>query len=203
MFDSVGDALDKLWELKMKIGSSINEHIARFKLLAAAAEIDLNHALTIELFKETLIPALRTQMMNLETPLKTLNDWYTWAIRLDHQHHKLKWAIERTKKNVSKKPALRFYFPRKERDPNVMDVDRLMFNERTQLMKEGRCFKCRKTSHQANKCPEETQDKGKKKEEPKKRMNSKEFYTHVWAIFKDLDEEEKDKFLEEAQNVGF
>ena len=84
-----------------------------------------------------------------------------------------------------------------------MDIDRLMFDERTQLMKEGRCFKCRKTSHRANECPEETQDKGKKKEELKKRMNSKEFYTHVQAIFKDLDEEEKDKFLEEAQNAGF
>ena len=34
-------------------------------------------------------------------------------------------------------------------------------------------------------------------------MNGKEFYTHVCAIFKDLDEEEKDKFLEEAQNVCF
>ena len=34
-------------------------------------------------------------------------------------------------------------------------------------------------------------------------MNGKEFYTHVWAIFRDLDEEEKDKFLEEAQNAGF
>ena len=58
MFDSVGDALDKLRALRMKTGSSINEHIARFKLLAAAAEIDPNHTLMIELFKETLIPAL-------------------------------------------------------------------------------------------------------------------------------------------------
>ena len=123
MFDSVGDALDELRALRMKIGSSINEHIARFKLLAAAAEIDLNHALTIELFKETLIPALGTRMMNLEMPLKTLDDWYTWAIRLDHQQ--------------------------------------------------------------------------------KKKMNGKEFYTHVQAISKDLDKEEKDKFLGEAQNAGF
>ena len=83
------------------------------------------------------------------------------------------------KENVSKKPTPRFYFPRKERDPNMMDVNRLTFDERTQLMKEGWCFKCRKTGHQANKCPKETQDKGKKKEEPKKRMNGKEFYTHV------------------------
>ena len=68
MFNSVGDALDELQALRMKMGSSINEHIAKFKLLAAAAEIDPNHALTIKLLKETLIPVLKTQMMNLETP---------------------------------------------------------------------------------------------------------------------------------------
>ena len=90
MFDSVGDALDKLRALRIKMASSISEHIARFKLLAAATEINPNHALTIELFKETPIPALRTRMMNLETPLKTLDNWYTWAIRLDPQHHKSK-----------------------------------------------------------------------------------------------------------------
>ena len=129
MFDFVGDALDKLRALRMKMGSSIDKHIARFKLLAAAAEINPNHTLTIKLFKETLIPALRTRMMNLKTPLKTLDDWYTWAIRLDHQHHKLKQAIERTRENVSKKPAPRFHFPRKKRDPNAMDVDRLTFKE--------------------------------------------------------------------------
>ena len=123
MFDSVGDALDELRALRIKMGSSIDEHIAKFKLLAAAAEINLNHALTIELFKEMLVPALRTRMMRPETPLKTLDDWYTWAIRLDHQHHKSQRAIERTRENVSKKPAPRFYFPRKERDPNAMDVD--------------------------------------------------------------------------------
>ena len=34
-------------------------------------------------------------------------------------------------------------------------------------------------------------------------MSRKEFYTHVCAILKELDEEEKDKFLEEAQSAGF
>ena len=33
MFDSVGDALDELRALRMKMGSSINEHITKFKLL--------------------------------------------------------------------------------------------------------------------------------------------------------------------------
>ena len=35
-----------------------------------------------------------------------------------------------------------------------------------------------------------------------KKMYRKEFYTHVHAMFKDLDKEEKE-FLEKAQNVGF
>ena len=83
-----------------------------------------------------------------------------------------------------------------------MDVDRLTFNKRTQSMKEGWGFKCKKTGHQANKCPQGTDDKGRKRE-PKKKMNRKEFYTHVHSIFKELDKEERDKFLEEVQNAGF
>ena len=58
MFDSVGDTLDELRALRIKMGSSIDEDIAKFKLLSAATEIDPNHALTIELFKEMLVPAL-------------------------------------------------------------------------------------------------------------------------------------------------
>jgi Zinc knuckle len=39
-------------------------------------------------------------------------------------------------------------------------------------MKEGRCFKCRNTGHQANECLEDENDKKKKaKEEPQKKMN--------------------------------
>ena len=204
MFDSVGDALDTLRGLRMKIGGSINEHLAQFKLLAAAAEIDMGHALTIELFKETLTPALRNKLMNQETPLDTIDDWFKWAMKHDHQWHKSKCAIERTKGNLQQgRPQQRFYFPRKDRDPNAMDVDRLTFNEQTKLMKEGRCFKCRNTGHRANDCPEGGQKKEKQKEELKKKMNGKEFYTHVRAIFKDPGEDDKEKFLEAAQEVGF
>ena len=94
MFDSVGDVLDMLWGLRMKIGGSIDEHLAQFKLLAAAAEIDMGHALMIELFKETLTLALRNKLMNQETPLNNINDWFTWAMKHDHQWHKSKHAIE-------------------------------------------------------------------------------------------------------------
>jgi hypothetical protein len=84
-----------------------------------------------------------------------------------------------------------------------MDVDRLTVEERNKLMKEGRCFKCRNTGHWANKFPEENDDKKKGKEVPKKKMNGRELHAHVQASFKEMTEEDRDKFLEGAKEAGF
>jgi hypothetical protein len=84
-----------------------------------------------------------------------------------------------------------------------MDVDRLTVKERNKLIKEGRCFKCRRnTKHWANKCPEDN-DKKKGKEVPKKKMNERELHAHVRALFKDMTEEDRDEFLKGAEEVGF
>ena len=63
----------------------------------------------------------------------------------------------RTQANLQKgKPAnWRFFIPQKERDPNAMDVDAMTIDKQTHLMKEGRCFKCKKTGHWANDCPDD------------------------------------------------
>jgi Retrotransposon gag protein len=74
MFDSVGDALDELRSLRKKKTESIDEHIARFKMLAAESKIDTTNPLTIKLFKETLSWGLTLQLMRLETLLKTIAD---------------------------------------------------------------------------------------------------------------------------------
>jgi Ty3 transposon capsid-like protein len=78
MFDSVGDALDELRSLKKKM-ESIDEHIAKFKMLVAKSKIHTTNPLSIKLFKETLPWALTLELMKLETPLKTINDWYEWV----------------------------------------------------------------------------------------------------------------------------
>jgi Zinc knuckle len=84
-----------------------------------------------------------------------------------------------------------------------MDVDRLTIEERNQLMKEGRCFKCRNTGHWANECPEEENDKKKGKEGPKKKMNGRELHAHVRALFKEMTTEDRDEFLKGAEEAGF
>jgi hypothetical protein len=85
-----------------------------------------------------------------------------------------------------------------------MDVNHLMVDKRNKLLKEGRCFECRNTGHRANKCPEdENNNKKKGKEVPRKRMNRKELYAHVQALYKEMSEEDRDKFLKGAEDVGF
>jgi Retrotransposon gag protein len=205
MFNSVGDALDKLQSMRKTKNESIDEHIAKFKMLAAKSKIDTTNPLTIELFKETLPWGLMLQLMKLETPLKTINNWYEWAAELDHRHAKINRAVERTRGigGKDKTPQKKYYFSRRERDPNVMDVNRLTIEERNQLMKEGRCFKCRNTGHQANKCPEEENDKKKGKGVPKKKMNRRELHAHVRALFKEMMAEDSDEFLKGAKEAGF
>jgi Zinc knuckle len=151
------------------------------------------------------IVTLTLELMKLETLLKTIDDWYKWAATLDHQFHKVNRAIERTRRNSRKEkaPQQKYYFPRKEHDPNAMDVNRLTVNERNKLMKEGRCFRCRNTGHRANKCPKDDDNKKKGKEVPKKKMNGRELHAHVWALLKEMTEEDRDEFLKGAKEAGF
>jgi Zinc knuckle len=102
-----------------------------------------------------------------------------------------------------KTPQQKFYFPRKERDPNAMDVNRLTVDERNNLLKEGSCFRCRNTGHWANKCPKDNDNKKKAKEVPKKKMNRRKLHAHVQALFKEMTEENRDKFLKGAKEAGF
>ena len=37
----------------------------------------------------------------------------------------------------------------------------------------------------------------------KKKMSGKELYTHIWSLMAQMDEEEKENFLNEAEEEGF
>ena len=79
-----------------------------------------------------------------------------------------------------------------------MDVDAMSIEKQNALMKEGRCFKCEEPGHVAKDCP-----KKEKKQEQKKKMDGKQLHAHIRGLFKEMTEEEKEEFMNEAEATGF
>src|SRR5271156_6805074 len=104
-------------------------------------------------------------------------------------------------------PQRTFSFPRKERDPSAMDVDRLTVEERTKMMKEGKCFWCRKPRHLARDCPGGSNTQMTMTQTPaQKKWTRKDAAAYIRALISTLDKEEKDKLIEEAKGeagLGF
>src|SRR5271156_4955189 len=101
-------------------------------------------------------------------------------------------------------PWRMFSFPRKERDPNAMDVDRLTVEEWTKMMKEGKCFRCRKPGHLARDCPGGSNTQTTPTQTPAKKWTGKDAVAHIRALISTLDKEEKDKLIEEGEaGLGF
>jgi Zinc knuckle len=75
------------------------------------------------------------------------------------------------KGNISKQKAdtnksngnARWWRTNKRKDPNAMDVDTLTMEERGMLLRQGKCFRCKKTGHMAKDCPPEQGESSKKK----------------------------------------
>ena len=79
-----------------------------------------------------------------------------------------------------------------------MDIDTLSTEQQEEAMKKGLCFGCGKQGHIGKNYP----DKKKPTSVPKK-MNRKELHAHIWSLTAEMDEEEKEKFYEEAEKEGF
>jgi Zinc knuckle len=67
-----------------------------------------------------------------------------------------------------------------KRDPNVMDVDALTMKERGMVMRQGKCFRCKKAGHMAKDCPSEQGESKQKKVDP-----ARFAYTMIKALTKE------------------
>ena len=120
----------------------------------------------IGLFRKALNYSLAHKIMFGEVIPWMIKDWFEKAIQFDTNYQEAIAIFGQNKRNNDKMTSRSWYRPAEKKDPNTMDVDMLTFEERQTLIKQGKCFKCRKTGNRAADCPREEDRKGKKKEEP-------------------------------------
>ena len=115
---------------------------------------------------------------------RMIDDWLKKAIQFNTNWREAMAIFGQNKKNDNRMTNRSWYKPAEKKDPNGMDIDALTFKERQMLMKQGKCFQCRKTGHRAADFPDETDRKGKKKEESSKVDLVKNTFTTIRALTK-------------------
>ena len=215
-YDKEGDALDEI--IKMRQGNAtIEDHVARFKVLLADSGVTEDSPAALDYFQKSIWVPLLKRILDRDHVPETLDEWYRKALKVDNDYHKVQRIIKRDAPRKDEgKPRWNF---RKERDDSAMDVDvitkvykKMTDEERTELMKKGLCFKCKKQGHLSHDCPE---GKGNttaaitpKTAAPAptptpKKMTAKELTAHIRSLTALLNEEEKTEFYNEAEKEGF
>src|ERR1700678_1226961 len=87
-----------------------------------------------------------------------------------------------------------------QKDPNAMDVDVLTMEERATLLRQGKCFRCKKPGHMAKDCLPSSQ----KQEVPKRSADPVRFaYTTIKALTKDQREAFTKMVMEDKDEEDF
>jgi hypothetical protein len=165
------DAYSRLTKMELDV-DKVDSSITLFKRLIREAGWGPDAEGTIKLFQDILPVGLHRVIRQRETLPATMEEWYDatrktvqrWQDLNDNIGPKGGPGHISTRANRMRsyqKPSP----PKRQKDPNAMDIDairtmgKLTDEERTKLMKEGRCFRCRKLGHMSRACP----NKGKGK----------------------------------------
>jgi hypothetical protein len=151
--------------ISMECGD-LDGYISKFKRLARLAGYDLNSSLVLDRFGSKLIPGLYTAIVNGSDEPVTWTDWVRAAQKYQQKYLLVQANLgdRRSKdpakgqRNRSKEQWQQALRP-KPKDPNAMEIDRvkarqITTDERTELMKAGKCFTCRKQGHLSCNCPQ-------------------------------------------------
>jgi hypothetical protein len=164
---------------KMELNmDKVDTSITLFKRLIREAGWGPDAEGTIKLFQDILPVGLHRTIHQREMLPATLEEWYDAVRKTVQQWQDLNDNIgpKGGPGHISRANRMHGYQkappPKKHKDPDTMDVDmirttgKLSDEECTRLMKEGRCFCCRKLGHMSRACPEKGKDKGKNPDRP-------------------------------------
>jgi len=155
---------------RLKHGDNLDTFIAQFKKLIEEAGVDQDSHGVIELFKNGLKPGLTqaiigSQHFNPINPWDVLDRWIQEALA---QHIKWKMKQQYSQRNQLRQNLYTAFKVKGGRGGNgkrlttsqggdAMDLDAIRTNnlteaQKTELMKENKCFYCQKPGHQAKAC---------------------------------------------------
>ena len=162
---------NQLMKLTMA-GWDIDTYIATFERLTLAAGWTLNAEGTIVRFREGLSKGIHSKALDRDKIPRTMDEWKA-AARTEVARAKEKYNAGLTNTQCRNQQAHHYNTTNQHRPPtqnnpnsNVvpMNVDaatttnfkKLTPEERAQLAREGRCFRCRLQGHMARNCPKNT-----------------------------------------------
>jgi Zinc knuckle len=83
-----------------------------------------------------------------------------------------------------------------------MDIDRMSIKERTRLMKEGKCFRCKLFGHLSRDCPNKGQNTTMTTTPTTPKWTGKSTASHIRTLIASMSEEEKKVLEEEGEKFG-
>ena len=134
------------------------DFINEFENLATKAQFE-DKLTAVTQFSTGLDRQISTMILSMQNPPDTLEEWITKAKTFHNQ--KLRIDELRRGTRFSNFRTLTSSSPQNPPDPNAMEIDavrlkKLSPQERAKCMKEGRCFRCRKTGHNTRNCQTKT-----------------------------------------------
>jgi hypothetical protein len=209
--DRVQDAVNRLETLRQgkKIAEELN---IEFLQIVGQAGMDRktpsDYLHLIRYYRKTLEPRLSHRILFSDDVPKTIDGWMEKAIQLDtnwrmgnlffNQDIKTNPSKQKVDTNKSNENAC-WWRKNKRKDPNAMDVDALTMEERGMLLRQGKCFYCRKTGHMAKYCPPEQGESSKQKKVDPARFT----YTMIKALTKEQRESFTKMVMEDKDREDF
>jgi Zinc knuckle len=197
--DRVQDAVNRLWTSRQgkKTAKELN---TEFLQIVRQAGIDRktpsDHLHLIGYYRKALEPRLSCKILFSDDVPKMMDGWIKKAIQFDmnwrmgslffNQDIKVSPSKQKADTNKSNRNA-RWWRTSERKDPNAMDVDALTIEERGMLLRQEKCFRCRKTGHMAKDCPPEQGESSKQK-----KVNPARF---VYTTIKALTKEQRESFM--------